>query len=777
MSDDKYIHESPFDGSEHDDPLFDFPVPDDELADWYDHAITEASALEEEQALLVDINDEWLKHDYITDIADAPDLNPASTPEFPDLPDDWEEIFAHDIHRHFKIGQSQLDFESKQAVYLQNFDYIHYLFTNPPNPLHKMYYYKYRNLLNNPTNLVNIASNAELGLTDDHTYFGTFAGSVLTILTRKTAPDSGNEEDDFVQEARGGMSKTHLVSKSALQNARRKIRSVNREQTKAASYGGKLQFQRAKQDAAKKLGIKLGDKKSIEQLRASSPQFNAMFRQKLMSKRIAKRNAIAKRILRPTNLMTLTPRNWLRRGVLGMVKALMKALGMALTNPYVMIALGIILAITSVILLIILIVFVAISFFAYIMGLMYLADDSDLNSTTIAYTQAEVAVISELMGFDADAYNEAASFISGAEQIRFTAPWIDGGINDPGYPGTIVDANPNATRLLLAPLITSIYHDPHMLLSGFTALYLEDINYPAIRAEINNLISLQYEIWYEEFAETRSRIISVTFGEYEDHGWEEDHGWYDDSDPENPVWVENWVWFEDWVWVEWVEDVLVVYEWTILHIHLELTSMESIFRDMFDTGIGSTIDVNDDDYFSQEEHFDALMEQGHGNRQLVGSPFDFVWRNNVSSLFGWRIHPISGNVEMHNGIDIALPTGTEVLAAHSGIITRSEYNAGGYGHWVEISEFIESDLWFTTDTIISTRYAHLSERLAVVGQEVTMGDVIGLVGSTGASTGPHLHFEVIVREQLWGIIDFSPTLMNPLIFAWIGDEVEEYGLD
>ena len=104
-----------------------------------------------------------------------------------------------------------------------------------------------------------------------------------------------------------------------------------------------------------------------------------------------------------------------------------------------------------------------------------------------------------------------------------------------------------------------------------------------------------------------------------------------------------------------------------------------------------------------------------------------------SSEFGYRIHPISGSRKMHKGIDIAAPTGTSIFAAAGGTVVFSGYK-GGYGNVVEIDHGFG----------YITRYAHASRRLVEVGETVTRGQQIALVGSTGASTGAHLHFEVMV---------------------------------
>lgn len=102
----------------------------------------------------------------------------------------------------------------------------------------------------------------------------------------------------------------------------------------------------------------------------------------------------------------------------------------------------------------------------------------------------------------------------------------------------------------------------------------------------------------------------------------------------------------------------------------------------------------------------------------------------VSSPFGWRNIAVNGN-RFHGGVDIAAPTGTSVKAARSGRVTRAGW-WGSYGYVVVLDHGDDTE----------TRYAHLSSYEVTAGDEVRQGDVIGSVGSTGASTGPHLHFEI-----------------------------------
>jgi murein DD-endopeptidase MepM/ murein hydrolase activator NlpD len=104
----------------------------------------------------------------------------------------------------------------------------------------------------------------------------------------------------------------------------------------------------------------------------------------------------------------------------------------------------------------------------------------------------------------------------------------------------------------------------------------------------------------------------------------------------------------------------------------------------------------------------------------------------VSSHYGWRTDPFSGTNRFHAGVDIAAPYGREVPSAEAGQVVFAGAQ-GGYGNTVVIEH----------QGGVQTRYAHLSSIQVVPGEEVDAGSVIGRVGSTGRSTGPHLHFEVL----------------------------------
>ncbi len=117
----------------------------------------------------------------------------------------------------------------------------------------------------------------------------------------------------------------------------------------------------------------------------------------------------------------------------------------------------------------------------------------------------------------------------------------------------------------------------------------------------------------------------------------------------------------------------------------------------------------------------------------AGRPVRSGW---VSSRFGKRIHPLTGKKDYHKGIDFAGKAGSDVMAVASGVITWSGKRYG-YGELVEISH----------GNRYVTRYAHNQERLVDVGETVKKGQVIARMGSTGKSTGPHVHFEILHNRR------------------------------
>ncbi len=114
-----------------------------------------------------------------------------------------------------------------------------------------------------------------------------------------------------------------------------------------------------------------------------------------------------------------------------------------------------------------------------------------------------------------------------------------------------------------------------------------------------------------------------------------------------------------------------------------------------------------------------------------------------TSAFGVRSDPFRGDPTMHAGIDLASPTGTPIYATADGVVGRAEWY-GGYGNMVDIEH----------GKGIATRYGHMSRIVAHPGERVKRGDLIGYVGSTGRSTGSHLHYEVRIDGRAVNPIPF-----------------------
>ena len=148
----------------------------------------------------------------------------------------------------------------------------------------------------------------------------------------------------------------------------------------------------------------------------------------------------------------------------------------------------------------------------------------------------------------------------------------------------------------------------------------------------------------------------------------------------------------------------------------------------------------------QAEIFSMYRETG-GLLQEFASPLDLYWYYYVSSYYGYRKNPSTGNEEFHRGVDIAVPTGTTVYAAHDGTVTAASYDSH-YGNYV----VIEKDGY-------TTKYAHMDTLSVSAGQTVEKGAVIGTTGNTGSSTGSHLHIECLYDGEYY----------NPLFYFDVGE--------
>lgn len=165
----------------------------------------------------------------------------------------------------------------------------------------------------------------------------------------------------------------------------------------------------------------------------------------------------------------------------------------------------------------------------------------------------------------------------------------------------------------------------------------------------------------------------------------------------------------------------------------------------------------------QKKQLNELMSDGYTDlwNELIGGSGEIIMSGSswvskgyftwplpetftITSYFGTRVDPISGEIKTHGGTDIAAPSGTPILAATDGTVVVASYDADGYGFYVKLKH----------DDTYSTIYGHCSALLVSAGQIVKQGQVIAKVGSTGYSTGSHLHFEVIQNGARVDAINF-----------------------
>lgn len=160
--------------------------------------------------------------------------------------------------------------------------------------------------------------------------------------------------------------------------------------------------------------------------------------------------------------------------------------------------------------------------------------------------------------------------------------------------------------------------------------------------------------------------------------------------------------------------------------------------------------------YIQSKSFDDVLKLAQNKEEMLNA-IPAIMPLNIKHIirqpggFGWRTHPIYKTQEFHPGMDFAAAEGTPIYATGDGIVESSDANMQGYGNHVVINHGYS----------YQTLYGHMSKIVARAGQKVKRGQLIGLVGSTGLSTAPHLHYEVIKNGQKVNPINFYYNDLNP----------------
>ena len=257
--------------------------------------------------------------------------------------------------------------------------------------------------------------------------------------------------------------------------------------------------------------------------------------------------------------------------------------------------------------------------------------------------------------------------------------------------------------------LDAIGHDPFALISYLSAVHTE-FSAAEVLSETRSLFDEMYELTLNPTEETRTRTVTKT-------------GTRTVTDPETGAETEEEYEYEE-------EEEYTV---TILEVTLTARDLSVIAAGHMD---------------SEQKEIFALYNETHGLTQQFYTPLNLYWYNYVSSYYGYRINPVTGAEQLHRGVDIAVPTGTGVLAAMDGTVTTAAYDSS-YGNYVVIED----------SNGYCTKYAHLDTLSVSAGQTVKHGDSIGTTGNTGSSTGSHLHIECLYNGEYY----------NPLFYFEAGE--------
>lgn len=181
------------------------------------------------------------------------------------------------------------------------------------------------------------------------------------------------------------------------------------------------------------------------------------------------------------------------------------------------------------------------------------------------------------------------------------------------------------------------------------------------------------------------------------------------------------------------------------------------------------LDMLDQMIYSQSKSFDFLSGQVSAMKDRIShipaiQPISEKYLRAMASGYGYRRDPIYGTTKFHEGMDFSSPVGTPVYATGDGTVTHAKWQSA-YGNLIEISHGFN----------YTTRYAHLSQILVKPGQQVKRGDLIGKVGNTGKSTGPHLHYEVRLKGEPQNPVNYYFYDLTPEQYDRMISEAENAG--
>jgi murein DD-endopeptidase MepM/ murein hydrolase activator NlpD len=170
--------------------------------------------------------------------------------------------------------------------------------------------------------------------------------------------------------------------------------------------------------------------------------------------------------------------------------------------------------------------------------------------------------------------------------------------------------------------------------------------------------------------------------------------------------------------------------------------------------------------YIQSKSLDRIGELASNKIQMQQSMPIFAPVNlsqiRLSSVFGYRTDPVWGGRQHHKGVDLSGKTGLPIYAAGDGVVLTARYNGGGYGNMVEV------DHGFGYTTV----YAHLNRVSVIEGQKLKRGDKVGELGNTGKSVGPHLHYEIRLKDNPQNPLIYFENQFDPEDFEFVdqGDE-------